>query len=849
MRSPEDFDAEIRSHLEIETDRLIAEGVPPAEAAARARRTFGNVATAQERFRDASRARLLWLDAFRANLRYALRGMRRKPVFAASVILTLALGIGANSAIFSVIDTVLLRPLPYPNSDRLMEIHEALPAAKSPESGVAPIRVDEWSKATRTFTALGGYYTEPQSEVSGPLPEKVVWAIVSPQYFSVWGVHPLFGRHFSPAEQARHGPSAAIVSHALWQRRFGDQPFTQGRALRIGRTAFVIAGVMPASFAPHENVDLWIPAQFPPHVFRNRQGRYYTVVGRLRDGVARETAQAELRTFYRQAAAQYPETDRDWTVTVDPLKDRTVRGARRSLWILFAAVSLLLLIACANVASLLLAQGRQRAQEIAVRFSLGAARGRIVAQMLTETALLAVLGALLGLTIAYGGVQLFQRMAADLPRTTELRLDGRIVACTFALALVTAFLSGLWPAWRSTGARARSLAQAGRAPVAAGQGSHLLLAAAQIALTLVLLVGCGLMVRTLANIRQVDPGFRAEGVTALRISAGWGETNNMPRVQQRLERTLEALHGVPGVEAAAIAFHTPGASTVSEGNWFLDGDANRQVAANSLSVTARYFDVLQMPLLEGRTCDARQDRPMLVNRSFVQRYSPDRTIVGHRLQATGAFTNSAEIIGVVGDAREAGLTQDPLPTVYNCGVTGYVPDPQYLVRTRDAGVAAALRHKVREIEPLRAVFALQPLSDHLDATMTERRFHTWLLASFALTALALAAIGVYGLVNYFVSQRVREFGLRMALGAGGERVFALVLRHGATAAVLGLAAGLALTVAASRAVRSWLFGVSPTDAFTVTMAALGLAAITLAAAAGPAWRATRIDPMRVMREE
>jgi putative ABC transport system permease protein len=781
------------------------------------------------------------------------RGLMRRPSFFLSVVLTLMLGIGANSAIFSVIDAVLLKPLPYPSGERLMSLFESNPRTKIPHTGVAPGRLEEWNRMNRSFTAISGAYTENTAETSGALPEKLLEAVVAPRFFSVLGMPPLAGRGFNAAEDRQHGPNSAVISERFWRRRFHGAPDTVGKILRIGTgpASYSIVGIVPASFVfPSDEVDIWVPAQMPDVVMRSRESRFYITVGRVREDVSAASAQADLATVQAQLSTQFPATDTGWSPLVQPLKEQTVGGVRRSLFLLYGAVSLVLLIACANVACLLLAQASRREHEIAIRFSLGARRYRIVRELLLESFCLAVPGAILGLLLSVWAAGLFRQAASRLPRAAEIQLDWRIVLFTLSLAIVTTLLFGLLPALQAT----RDLARGARSRIGGRQTTLRALTSAQIALAIVLLTGAGLLIHTLSQLARTPLGFDPDRVLAFRVSAGWGETGNMKRVSQRMYRTLEALRGLPGVQGAAIATSPPGGGEEFPMPFQIAGSdssgAGQKLFADFQSVSPDYFRVLGVPLLSGATCRLSFDAedPVLVNRSFAERFFPDDNAVGHRI-AYGAHPK--EIVGVVADVRDHGYGKDPRPAIYSCGLPGYFPDPQYLIKVAGDPLraAGAVREVMGSIEPNRAVYDVKRLSDSLSSSLAGRRFQTVLLSLFGATALLLAAVGLYGVTTFFVMERTREIGLRTALGAMPRQIMAQIFRQGAVMVLAGIVAGLVAAAVLSRLVANLLYGVAPIDPVTFVGVPLLLVLVTAAATWGPARSATRVDPMEALRSQ
>jgi putative ABC transport system permease protein len=786
------------------------------------------------------------------------RSLLKRPAFFFAVVFTLTLGIGANSAIFSVVDAVLLKPLPYPNADRLVALFEANLGKKLPHEGLSPVQIEEWNRMNQSFSAIAGAYTENVAEISGELPEMLVNARLTPRFFSVLETPALIGRTFSPEEDLFNGPSAAILSEHLWRRRFGADPAVVGKTLRVGNYSYPIIGVMPDSVRfPASNVDFFAPAKLPPFIaMRASDARWEVAVGRLKEGATIQSAQADLAAVQSRLAAQFPASDANWKPIVEPLKEETVGGVRRSLWILLGAVSFVLLITCANVACLLLAQAHAREREIAVRFSLGARRGQIVRGLLLEALCLAIPGCLFGLAVSFAAIGLFRRAASILPRAEEIHLDWRIIVFTLSLSLLTALLFGLLPALRSTRIEvAGALAQTSRTQTGGRRGIQRFLVSAQVALAVVLLIGSGLLIRSLARLGQVSLGFEPEHVLAFRISASFGETNNMPQLMQRLYRDLETVRSIPGVASAALSTGLPGSGQANSPQYHIAGqdtetEGNR-IFADTKTVTPDFFSLLGISIVSGGSCrlsfGPQAQFPALVSSSFVDRYFPGQSPIGHYL------TNDPlrfQIVGVASDIRNHGYAHDPEPTVYWCGLP-YYPDPEFLVKS--AGdpllLSEAVRRRIRAIEPNRAVYDIKRLSDSVSSTLTERRFQIALLGSFAGMALLLAAIGLYGVTSFLVSLRTREIGLRAALGATRARIFAQVLREGAVMTGVGIVLGLAMSALLTRAIASLLFGVAATDPITFVAVPVLLAFVSGLALWLPARRATNVDPMEALRQD
>jgi len=848
------MDAELRFHVEQAINAHIAAGVPPQEARRRAMLEFGGHEQILEELRDVHRVDVV--DKVVVNLRSAFRFLRKYPSFSAAVILTLALGIGANSAVFSAIDAILLRPLPFPDGDQLMALSQYNPRINAPETFVAPIRVEDWNRLTSTFQSITGYYTESASETSGALPEKLSRAWVAPRFLQVWAVSPALGRDFAPQEERVGGPPAILISDRLWRRRFGADLNVVGRTLRLDGYAFPIIGVMPPSFRfPVHDVDLWSPIP-PDSPYGNRDSTWYTVIGRLKPSVTLAEARADMTLVQARLGKSYPKPDADLAVAIHPLKELAVGDSRHSLWMLFAAVSLLLLIACTNIAALLLARATQRQHEIAIRFSLGASRGAVVAQLLSEAFVLSLLGALLGFFVAGAASDIFRYLADGLPRVDEIRLDWRIMVYSLVCSVLATLLCGLVPALRGTRSDlSTTLAQASRAQVAGRGRLQWLLVGIQVALAVTLLAGAGLLVRSFRALGRVSPGFDSSHVLTFHVNASWGETGDMKKLIRRIDGIIETLRSTPGVDAAATTSTLPGEPNKYQTQVeFTEGqpDTERKIVAESRFVSRGYFETLRIPLLGGEMCGPDPaSSEALVNRSFADTYVVGDAVLGRHLRIEGnSFVPASEIRGIVGDARETGLNRAPIPTIYWC-VSAPVPDPFYLVRTRIAPMAMAetVRQRIHEIEPNRSVFDLMPLEKHLDSTFAETRLRTVLLAFFAATAVSLASIGLYGTLAYSVNVRRREVGLRLALGASRGRIMRRFLWGGLGVTLIGCFAGGLLALSSTRLLAGMLYGVSPSD--PVTLVGVILLAFLVAAPASllPAMRAARLDPIVVLREE
>jgi putative ABC transport system permease protein len=852
-RMDRNLERELRFHVAERIDELQESGMSADAAARLARQQFGNYTMQMERTRDMNISD--GLDALLRNLRLAVRGRAKSPAFSATVVLTLALGIGANSAVFSAINAVLLRPLPFPHGDQLVSIAQM--RSKAPQPQIAPARLEDWNRMNHTFQAISGSYTQDDSELSGELPEKLTHALVAPRFLAVWGISPEIGRDFTPLEEHFGGPDAVLISDRFWRRRFGADPNVLGKMLRLGRSSVPIIGVMPASFAfAAKDVDLWsISAPDFPYA-RSRDLTWFIGIGRLKPGVSLAQARADLATVQADLAGQLPKPDAEIRPAIEPLKEQTVGGVRKSLWVVFGSVSLLLLIACTNIAALLLSRAAGRQHEIAVRFSLGASRASVAAQLLAEVFLLALAGAGVGLALAGAAAKIFRVLAKDLPRVDEIALDWRIVLYSLLCTAAATLACGLVPAILGTRrSLSGSMAASGRSQVSGRYAPQFVLVGVQVALAVTLLAGAGLLLRSFQELGRVAAGFDPDRVLTFKISASWGETGDAKAGAQTVRSMLEAVAAVPGVESSAATFLLPGVPgsfpvelNVAEGR----AGTEPKIVAESRISSVGLFATLRIPLLSGEMCrDDSNVRAMMVNRSFANTYFRDTSVIGKHLGQPGSlYFPSAVVRGIVGDARERGLDHEPVPTIYYCGL---IMQPSLIFMARTHGdpmaLAESVRRKLHEVAPSRSVYGLSPLTAHLADAFSENRLRTVLLTFFALTAISLACLGLYGTLSYLVNIRQREVGLRLALGALPAQIVRQFLAQGMRVSLIGCAAGLGLAGAFTKVLAGMLFGVSSWDAITMAGVISLVLAVSIAASLMPAMRAARVDPMRVLREE
>lgn len=790
------------------------------------------------------------------NTRYVTRVLIKTPAFTLTVILTLAIAIGANSAVFSAIDGILLRPLPYPDSNRLVQLREV--RAGSGESGVALARLLDWDRLNGTFDSITGYSTVDASLATGDLPERVVIATVAPRFFETLGAAPAIGRGFIPADHRLGQATTVVYSDGFWRTRLNADPSVVGTAIDVDGQSFVTAGVMPPSFRfLNPDVQSWssLPVDAPWTQGRGPNESYRTAIGRLKPGVTLDRARADLELVQQRLAEQYPDTDGGIDVSVMPLKDMVVGRASGSLWLLFGAVSVLLLIACVNIAALLLARSTRFEQETAIRYSLGASRASIVARALLETIVLASAGASLGLLVAMGGSRLIRTLAPELPRLGNVAIDWRVLAYTLVAVVGVTLLSGLVPALRT----AHPLVSAGGRGRLVSSGRHSvqwLLVGVQVALSVTLLAGAGLLVRSLEGLSKVDAGFDATPVLAFRTIRNSIEYDQYDRVRERIDRILDGLTTIPGVEASAnSAYLLPGISGENIGEYRLTegrADTEPSLLANGRFVSSGYFETLGIPLVSGELCrqtaGTSSSREAMVNRSFVDRYLPGKAVEGLTLTRRDL---TVRITGVVGNARERRLDREPEPTVYTCD-SGLTPFAWYLVRTTTAtplAIVGAVRAKINEIAPLDAVHDVVPLEERIAAEYAQERLRTFLLSFFAGSALLLACLGLFGTLNYVVSLRRREVGLRVALGAVSGNIIAAFLRNALYVVGLACLVGVGLSFLFTRLLSGMLYGVSPVDPLTLFGVVALVVVVATIAALVPAARAARVDAMVALRDQ
>lgn len=844
-----DIERELTFHIAERMDDLTASGLSEAEAARIARQQFGNLNLQIEETSHMDFT--LWLDAVLRHFRLAVRTLAKSPGFTATIVFTLTLGIGANSAVFSALDAVILRPLPFPDGDRLVTLQQRWTTGMV--SPIAPVRLEEWNRLSTTLEAISGSYVDDASETSGELPERIHVGHVAPRFLQVLEISPALGRGFTSQEELFGGPNAVLISDGYWRRRFAADPSALGKRLRLGSASFTVIGVMPASFRfTDSEVDVWYPVPLGAPYAQNRNNTFFVGVGHLKPGVTLEQARANLVAIQTDLGHKFPDSDAKITPSIESLKESAVGGVRRSMWLLYGSVTLLLLIACANIAALLLARAAHRQPEISVRFSLGATRASVIGQLLTESFLLAATGSAAGFAIAVWSTRAFQLLARDLPRIDEITVNFTTLLYTLIVALATTLLCGLIPALRGTRGNLReSIALGGRTQVSSRGPLQWALVGVQIALSVTLLAGAGLMIRSFQELARISPGFDAKNILGFHMSVSWAETTNPNAVVERSKRLIERLRATPGIDDAAIA-PLPGVNPFAPSELKLvEGRAASEaklIAANR-RVSPGYFSLMKIPIVSGQLCrETSATVTGMVNRTFADKYfSNEADVIGKHIANT---YKPIEIQGIVADSREDGLMHAPAPTFYTCLSAGY-PGSDYLVKTAvpPQTIRETLRRVIAEIEPGKSVYDLVRLEDHLSDSSAQQRLLTVLLTGFAFTAIALASVGLYGTLSYFVNLRRKEVGLHLALGAARSQIVAKFLRQGLMVSGLGCLAGLALTAATTHLLAGMLFGVASSDMFALSSVTILVLGVTTFAALIPSIRAARVEPMQVLRDE
>jgi len=797
------------------------------------------------------------------DFRYAFRQLIKAPGFTAVTILTLALGIGACTAIFSVVNTVLLRPLDYPDPSRLVTIRETqLP--EFPEFSVAPPNFLDWAKQSKSFEKLAAYSGSRINLTGDGEPQQLLAVKATAEYFEVYGIKPALGRTFLPEEDAVGKNHVAVLSYPCWQRLFGGAGDVVGRPIQLNGEPYTVVGIAPLGFGSASKVEVWIPMAFEPKETANdaRGAHYVNVAGRLKSGVTVAQAKAELEVIAAQLAKQYPDSNKGWGIFMMPLQDYNVRDVRTVLYTLLGAVGCVLLIACANIANLLLARATARHREISIRAALGASRARLMRQLLTESVVLSVCGGVAGVILARWGLDALLALApSTLPRTSEIHLDSGVLVFSLILSVVTGLAFGIAPAWLAARADVNeALKQGTRGSTEGGARGRLrnALVVIEVTLALMLLGGAGLLARSFMELSHVDPGFTPENATVMRLSLPQ-KKYPLPEQQTNFANALlERVKALPGVQAAGavqsmplvgdyvLSFNIEGRPAITPSD---------QPSTNYYAVTPDYFRAMGIRLVRGRVFtpqdDAKAPRVAIINETMARQHFPNEDPIGKRLNISNGPDAWREIVGIVRDIKQYGVDKATSSQSYEPFAQAPFNSVNVVIRTNGpaAPLVSSLRPAVYAVDKDQPVGLIRPLEEIVSETIARQRFAMLLLTVFSVVALVIAAVGIYGVMAYSVVQRTSEFGIRMALGAQQRDVLRLVLTQGGKLIGLGLLIGIVATLAASRAMGSMLFNVSAQDPLTLGSITILLGAVALVACLLPASRATKVNPIEALRAE
>lgn len=859
-KDEKDLDRELRSHLEAEAEEQQERGLPPEKAIDSARRAFGNVTAVKE---DVRRA---WgwtkLEQVVQDFVYSLRILRNSPAFTLTAVLSLALGIGANTAIFTVVNAVLLSPLPFPDSDRLVQLWESQPAKDYFRNVVNPINFLDWRDRTKSFEGMSAVSGRTANLTGLGDPVAVPDMEVSPNFFSVLGVTPLLGRSFLPEEGLPGRDQVAILSFALWQSRFGGDADVLGRKIMIDGEPNTVVGVMPRGFTlPKNRADIWRPLP----IVRSKDwegGRFLQVIARLRQGVSLNQARDELQAVARELAAERPDFNKGWSAEAFPMLADATEDVRLPLLVLLAAVGLVLLIACANVANLLLMRASGRLHEIAVRAALGAGRRRLFQQLLSESLVLVLLACLVSLLVAYGGVKELLALIPSqnqLPRLDAVHMDGRVFLFAVSLSILSAFLFGLVPSLQVSQIDPQQSLRLASSRSTAKGAFRKALVVLEVALSLVLLAGAGLMLRSFNRLLSVDPGFQTQHVLTMGMLTSPARYHDDRKRADYFANLLNEIRAVPGVQAAGSIHFLPLQERTSGSCFSLPGEPltpSTSPDAQYLVISPGYFESLKTPLVSGRAFSMRDrmGKPsvIMVNAQFVKRYLSHANPIGQKLNLCWTVQTPAEIVGVVADARQTELQTAPQPTIFLDNLQAPMYFAQWTIRTTfgdPSQMTRAIEAAIHRVDPDQALTDVQTMDKVFSDSLAQPRLQLVLLSIFGVIAGLLAIVGVYGVVSYSVAQRTREIGIRMALGARSSQVRRTVLAEGIVLAALGAGLGVAGALALTRLLRTMLFETPPADPLTFVCVSGIVFLVVLIATLAPAHRAAQMNPIVSLRYE
>jgi putative ABC transport system permease protein len=804
------------------------------------------------------------------DIRYGVRTLTARPGFTVAAVLALALGIGANSAIFSVVNGVLLRALPYEEPNQLMVVQSTKRQDARRAGSASYLDVVDWKNQNQVFDDMAAFHSSGYTLTGMGEPVRISGARASASFFSLLGAGPFLGRAFLPEEDMPKGERVVIISHGLWQRLFGSDPNIIGRATTLNGLGHTVVGVLPAGFKfpiEVEQAEIWSPLALDGQILEQRGAHYLKVIARLKPEVTLEAAQAEMSAIASRLEQQYPEDNTDRVITIFPLYEQLVRSIRPALFVLLGAVGFVLLIACSNVANLLLARAASRQKEIAIRMALGASRGRIIRQLLTESLLLSIVGGIAGLLLALWGVESLVALGpANLPRLSGIGVDGWVLGFTLLISLTTGIIFGLAPALKASKPDLNeALKEGSRGSTEGFSGRRLrnLLVVSEMALALVLLIGAGLLIRSFLRLQQVNPGFDASNVLAVEVELPGAKYKDAPQAAAFFEQVLERISRLPGVESAGGVTTLPLSGSNMRTSFTVESrppvPPGQEPLSYLRSVTPDYFRTLRIPILrgEGFKENYRMDSPgrIIINETMRQRFWPDEDPIGQHISiGMGVDDNEPkkwEIVGIVGDVRHTSLDIEPVPEMYVSHSQQSWDFLTLVVRSSSDPMALAtpVRNEILAVDKDQPISSIQSMESMVSASVAQPRFYLLLLGIFAALALILAAVGIYGVLSYSVTQRMHEIGIRQALGAEPSDVIKLVVGQGMKLALTGVAIGLIGAFALTRLMSSLLYGVSATDPLTFAGLALLLTAVAMLASYIPARRATKVDPMIALRYE
>src|SRR5215213_8684858 len=866
-----DIDRELRSHLELQVEANIKAGMSPGEAREKAMRSFGNVNRAVDAAYDVKGGGVF--ETLMQDIRYGIRMLAKHKAFTSIAVITLALGIGANTAIFSVVNELLLRPLPYGDPERIVTVWEVTPEGRH-QNTTSRANFRAWREQNSSFQYIAAFTDQRVNLTGDGEPEELSVQFATAEFFKVVRVDPILGRTFLPDDDKPESPPVAVLSYGLWQRRFGGQPSVVGQQITLNGFKFSIIGVMPPNFQFHikqrsgtgRPAELWSILPMPVGGAANQRGRFLGAVARLKDGVTVDHAAAELRTIHARLSDETPEFNKNFTAEVLPLREQFFGNVRRPLWLMLGAVGFVLLIACANVANLLLSLATSREKEIALRAALGARRMRIIRQLLTESLLLALLGSILGLGFAWLGIKALVAISPrDLVSLQGVGLNLTVLVWTLGVSMLTGVIFGLAPALHISRLNLNdSLKEGGKSESGQASGNRRLrnaLVVSEIALAVVLLASAGLLIRSFVRLQQVDRGFTTDNLLTMVIrlpEAGYRED---AQLVQFFSQALERVRQLPTVRSAGMVNFLPLYGGIGSNTGFKilgqpEPPPGQGPGTDVRVADSGYFSALGIPLLRGRNFSDSEQREakhvILINEALARKHFPNQDPIGQRLDvAMFANPTPAEIIGVVGNVRYDSLIDEAPPAVYFPHADLAYPFMTLVVRTdgEPTAIAPAIQREIRSLDPNQPVSDVRTMNQVMSEWVARSRFNTLLLGLFAGLATLLSAVGIFGVMNYSVALRTRELGLRLAVGAQPRQVLLLVLKQGLGLTIVGVVLGLAAAFALTRLLSGLLFGVAAVDVTTFASISLLLVIVSLLACYLPARRAMRIDPLSALRYE